>query len=119
MTRLFLKYCSFILSILIVFKILGGIFIRSTYALLLLGFALLIINLVLKPVFLIIALPINILTFGLFSLFVNMLTIKIADGFVPGIHIGGFLNTLAVALLIAVFNNLLLGTVRPNPERPV
>jgi len=110
MTRLFLKYCSIIVSVLIVSTALGGISIRNIPALLLLGFALLAVNLVLKPFFLLIALPLNILTFGLFGLFINMLTIKIADSFVAGVHIGGFFITLAVAFLITVFNHMLLGT---------
>lgn len=117
MTRLLIKYCSIIISVLIVSTAFKGVSISSASALLLLGFALLAVNLVLKPVFLFVALPLNILTFGLFSLLINMLMIKIADLFVPGVHIGGFFITLAVAFLITVFNRMLLGTVRPHPER--
>ncbi len=110
MIRLFLKYCSIIISILIVSTALAGVYVRDASALLIMGLVLLIVNLVLKPIFLIIALPLNILTLGLFSVIINVLTIKIADGFVPGVHIGGFLNALAVALLIVAFNSLLLDT---------
>ena len=119
MTKLFLKYCSIIISVLIVSSAFGGVFIRNTPALLLLGFALLAVNLILKPVFLLLTLPLNILTLGLFSLFANMLTIKIADFFVPGVHIRGFFVTLAVALLITVFNNMLISTIGTHPERLV
>ncbi|MPM23074.1 hypothetical protein SDC9_69537 [bioreactor metagenome] len=119
MTRLFLKYYSIIFSVLIVSTAFGGVSIRSTPALLLLGFALLAVNLVLKPIFLLIALPLNILTFGLFGLLINMLTIKIADSFVPGVHIEGFLITLAVAFVITVFNHMLLGTIGTHSKRVV
>lgn len=119
MTRLFLKYCSIIISVLVVSTAFGGVSIRNTPALLLLGFVLLAVNLVLKPVFLLAALPLNILTFGLFSLLINMLMIKIADFFVPGVHIEGFLITLATAILITLFNNMLLSTTGAHPERLV
>ena len=108
MTKLFLKYCSMILSIYIVSRILDTVYINSAFSLLIMGLALLAVNLVLKPILLIIALPFNILTFGLFSLIVNALTIMLAAGLVPGVDMGGFLNSLLAALFIVVANNLLI-----------
>lgn len=54
------------------------------------GLVLLLVNLVLKPILLLIALPFNILTLGLFSFVVNAITIMLAAGIVPGISMGGF-----------------------------
>ena len=108
MTKLFLKYCSIILAIWVVSIAFKSVFVRNVSALLIMGLVLLIINLVLKPILLIIVLPFNILTFGLFSFIVNALTIMIADGFVTGVHIGSFLNCLVVAFIIVLFNNLLI-----------
>ncbi|HWP80768.1 MAG TPA: phage holin family protein [Candidatus Acidoferrum sp.] len=116
MTRLFLKYGSILLSILAVRAAFDGVFIQNVPALLVMGLALLLVNLVLKPIFLLLALPLNILTFGLFSILVNALTVKIADALVPGVYVVGFLNVLAVALLVVIFNNLLLDTRKlPQP----
>lgn len=77
------------------------------------GLILLLVNLLLKPIFLVIALPFNILTFGLCSFVVNALTIMIADSFVSGVNMGGFLNSLLAAFLIVIFNNLLIDMNKP------
>lgn len=117
MPRLTLKYLSIVLSIYIVGMLLNTAHIGSVFAVLFMGLVLLLVNLVLKPILLIIALPFNLLTFGLFSFVVNALTIMIADGLVPGVRMGGFFNSLLAALLIVVFNNLLIDMNRPNKRR--
>ena len=93
MTKLSLKYISIILSIYIVSLLIHTVYVGNVFSLLIMGLVLLLVNLVVKPILLLIALPFNILTFGLFSFVVNALTIIIASGLVPGISIGGFLST--------------------------
>lgn len=117
MTKPILKYLSIILAIYIVSLLLDTVYIRNIFAVLIMGLVLLIVNLVLKPILLVLALPFNILTFGLFSFVVNALTIMIADGFVSGVNMGGFLNSLLVALIIVVCNNLLLDTKKTENQR--
>jgi len=117
MTKLFLKYISIILSIFIVSRILDSVSVTGIPAILIMGLILLLVNLVLKPIFLVIALPFNLLTFGLCSFVVNALTIMVADGFVGGVNMGGFLNSLLAAFLIVIFNNLLIDTNKPAKRR--
>lgn len=114
MPKLILKYLSMILAIYLVSLVLHPVYIRSVLALLIMGLVLLIVNLVLKPILLILALPFNLLTFGLFSFVVNALTVMIADGFVPGVQMGGFLSCLLAALIIVLLNNLLLELQPPS-----
>ena len=113
MTKLFLKYISIVLSIYIVSKILSSVSATGIPAILIMGLVLLLVNLILKPIFLVIALPFNLLTFGLCSFVVNALTIMIADSFVSGVNMGGFLSSLLAAFLIVIFNNLLIDTNKP------
>jgi len=113
MTKLTLKYVSIVISIYIVAMLLDRANVHSVFAVLIMGLVLLLVNLFLKPVLLLIALPFNLLTFGLFSFVVNALTIMIADGLVPGVHMGGFLSCLLAAVLIVIFNNLLIDANLP------
>ncbi len=108
MEKLFYKYCFSVLSIYLVSLLISTVYLKSVYSLLFVGLILLIINLVLRPILLIIVLPINLLTFGLCSVVVNALTVMIADAIVPGVDMGGFFNSLLVALLIVGFNGLLM-----------
>jgi putative membrane protein len=61
-----------------------------------------------------ITLPLNLLTLGLFSFIVNAWTIMIADYFVPGISMGGFIYSLLAALIIVFFNHLFTGMHKVN-----
>ncbi len=106
--KLLLKFLSFLLAIYIVTLVFDTAYFISAGAILVMGLVLLIVNLVLRPILLIISLPINLLTFGLFSFVVNAVTIMIADGLVAGVHLGGFLHCLLASLIIVVINNLLL-----------
>ncbi len=117
MAKLALKYLSIVLSIYVVSMAVGAVYVRNASAILVMGLVLLVVNLLLKPVLLIVALPLNILTLGLFSFVVNALTIMLADSLVPGIDMGGFLNCLLAALMIAVFNSLLIDMNKPGGRR--
>ena len=70
------------------------------------GLVLLGVNLLLKPILLLITLPLSLLTLGLFSFIVNAWMIMIADHFVSTINMGGFLNSLIAAFIIVLFNHL-------------
>lgn len=107
MTKLVLKYLSIILTIYLLSTAIDSVYIGSTASLFIMGLVLLIVNLLLKPFLLLLTLPFNIITFGLFSFIVNAWTIMISDHFVKGIGMGGFLNSLLAAFIIAVLHHLL------------
>jgi putative membrane protein len=107
MNKLILKYISIILTIYILSKVIDTVSIENTSSLLLMGLVLLIVNLILKPVLLLITLPFTIITFGLFTFIINSWTIMIADHFVSGISMGGALNSLLAAFIISLLQNFL------------
>jgi putative membrane protein len=72
------------------------------------GVVLLLVNLILRPILLLITLPFSLLTLGFFSFIVNAWTIMIADYFVTGISMGGFINSLLAAFIIVIINHLLM-----------
>lgn len=107
MTKLFIKYLSIILSIYLLSMVIDTIYIDDIPALLIMGLVLLVVNLLLKPLLLLITLPFSILTLGLFSFIVNAWTIMLADYFVPRINMNGFLNSLLAAFIIVILHHLL------------
>ncbi len=62
------------------------------------------LNLIIRPLILIIALPITILTLGLFSLVVNAFLVLLASYLVPGFGVTDFFAALLFALALAVVN---------------
>ena len=61
-----------------------------------------ILNLFLKPVLVILTLPINILTLGLFSLVINALIVMLAGAIVPGFSVDGSLPALLFSVVVAL-----------------
>ena len=64
------------------------------------------VNLALRPILQIVALPITIITLGLFSFVVNALLVSLTDFLVPAIQIRGFGIALFISLMISVGNSL-------------
>lgn len=107
MSKLILKYLSIVATVYLLSMAIDTITIHSIPALLILGLVLLVVNLFIKPLILLLTLPFSIITFGLFTFIVNAWTIMIADGFVSGVSMGGFLNSLLAAFIIAILQHIL------------
>lgn len=70
-----------------------------------------ILNLIVRPVIKLFALPITCLTFGLFTLVINAAMMLLTEQLVVGFRVGGFRNAVIASLIYAVvsaiLNNLL------------
>lgn len=93
-------------------SIVSGIEIHGLGALLLAAAMIGIINAVVRPVVLLLTLPLSILTFGLFVLVVNAGMLALASASVPGFEVHGFWAALWGWLLLSFFTfaiNVLIG----------
>lgn len=66
-----------------------------------------ILNIFFRPILFILTLPINLLTFGLFTFVINALLLKMASGVISGFQVHGFWSAVFGALVISVVNWLL------------
>jgi len=71
-------------------------------------------NAFVRPVLVVLSLPITLLTFGLFLLVVNALVLKLSAALVPGFRIRGFLPALWGALLLVLLNLLVAHFTGPG-----
>lgn len=62
------------------------------------------LNLIIRPILLVLTLPITILTLGLFSLVINALLVLLTSAIVQGFVVVGFWAALFFALVLAVIN---------------
>jgi putative membrane protein len=89
-----------------------GIEVKSGGSALLAALALGLVNAVVRPLMILLTLPLTVLTFGLFLWVVNALMLRLAAGLVPGVQIEGFGAAMWGSLLLTVLNiavALLLG----------
>ena len=63
-----------------------------------------VINVFIKPIVKLIALPITVLTLGLFSLVINALFIMLASQIVPGFSIAGFWTAFWFSIVLSLIN---------------
>lgn len=103
------------ISLWVVSHIFSGIKFSSTSALvvsaLLLGFA----NAVLRPLLLILTLPLTLLTLGLFVLVINALMLQLVSSLVKGFTVSGFWTAFWASVFISVLS-LGLGAMVPDNE---
>jgi putative membrane protein len=66
-----------------------------------------ILNAILRPALLLLTLPINLLTLGLFTLLINGFMLKLTGSVVAGFHVQGFWTSVIGALLLSLFSLLL------------
>ena len=66
-----------------------------------------VLNVFFRPILLILALPINILTLGLFTFVINAVLLKMASGVISGFEVHGFWSAVWGALIISLVNWLL------------
>lgn len=91
-----------------------GISISSFYTALMVALILGLINAVIRPILLVLTLPINILTLGLFTFVINGLLFWFVSTFIKGFMVSGFLSAVVGALVVSVLswwgNKFLLST---------
>jgi putative membrane protein len=63
-------------------------------------------NIFVRPLLIILTIPITILTMGLFLLVINALIILLVDYLTPGFDVDGFWWALAFSLILSLFNSL-------------
>ena len=73
-------------------------FLTALFAAAMLG----ILNALFRPIALLITLPINILTLGLFTFVINALMLKMASGVISGFNVDGFGSAILGSLMISV-----------------
>lgn len=87
--------------------LLPGVEIANVAAAIIAAAVLGIINAVVRPILIILTLPINILTLGLFTFVINAALVLLVSALVPGFIVIGFWWALLFSLVVAIVNMLL------------
>ncbi len=98
------------LSIFAVSYILPGVHVDSFLTAIIVAVVLSVFNVTLKPLLIIITIPITLLTFGLFLLVVNVLVLYAAAALIDGFTIDGFWWAVLFSVLVSLVNSIMFGT---------
>lgn len=104
MLGLIIRWVLFALALFFVEWVIPGIsftsFMSAMFAVVVIGF----VNIFIRPVFILLTLPLNILTLGLFTLIINALMFWFVSAIVPGFKIDGFLDALIGSLVLSLLS---------------
>ena len=113
MMLLFFKWLIMAVSILISAYLIPGVILKGFFSALWVALFLGIVNVLIKPILILITLPINILTLGLFTFVINAVLILLASSVIKGFEVSGFWIAMLFSVLLSLINyvlGLLLGT---------
>jgi putative membrane protein len=102
------------LALLVAAQMLHGIRFDDWQATVAAAVVLALVNTYLRPLVVLLTLPINILTLGLFTLVINALMLKLVSWLIPAFHVEGFWTAVAGALVISIVSLLLNWFLRPD-----
>jgi putative membrane protein len=83
-------------------QLIPGIIITGTRALIVSALLLGLVNAVIRPILIILTLPLTVLTLGLFILIVNGISLALVAWLVPGFHVAGLLSATLGAIIVGL-----------------
>jgi putative membrane protein len=95
-------------------KIVPGVEFNSTGTLIAAALLLGIVNAFVRPIIVILTLPITLLTLGLFLLVINALMILLVAWFLPGFMVAGFWSAIGAAIVVSLTSWVMSGWIGPR-----
>ena len=107
MKGVLLRWFVLTIAVLTACWLLDGIRVNGIFPALLAAALLGILNAVFRPILILLTLPVNILTLGLFTFVINAVMLMIVSAIIPGFDIRGFWTAVLGALIISAASGLL------------
>jgi putative membrane protein len=105
------------LSLWVADELFDGVSFLTPQSLLVAGLMLGIVNTFLKPLLVVLTLPLSVLTLGVFVLVINALMLLLVAWLVPGFTVAGFWSGFLVAIFVAVFSFIVNSLIGFNKVR--
>ncbi|MGM0509075.1 MAG: phage holin family protein [Fusobacteriota bacterium] len=87
--------------------VIDGVYINGLTSLIWASIVLGILNIIVKPIFILFTLPINILSLGLFTFFINSMMLMLTSSFVRGFVVVDFRTGVLAAIVLSLLSFLL------------
>jgi len=100
------------LAVILTSYLLPGVHVDNFLSAIILSLLLALLNVTLKPILVIITIPVTFLTMGLFLLVINALMILLADAILPGFIVDGFWWAVAFSVVLWIINSILRNLIK-------
>ncbi|MBG42866.1 MAG: hypothetical protein CL530_02755 [Aequorivita sp.] len=112
--KLIIKLLLTALAVVVLSKILPGVAVEGYGSAIIVAIVIALLRLIVKPILVLLTLPITIVTFGLFLLIINAIIILIADYFVGGFEVSSIWWALLFSLLLSLFQSILFSLIKED-----
>ncbi len=105
--KFFLKLFLTGLAAIVLSKLMQGIYINSLLTAVFVALAIAILNMLVRPILIILTLPVTVVTLGLFLFAINAFIVLLAEKLVPGFYVYSFFSAMVFSLLLSIFRSFL------------
>lgn len=103
-------------AVVLLAKFLPGVEVAGFYGAIIVAIVLALLNAILKPILIILTLPITVVTLGLFLLVINAFIILLASEFLDGFAVSGFWIALLFSLLLSFLQSILFSILNEDKK---
>jgi putative membrane protein len=107
MKGILIRWLILTAAIMVASYLISGIEVRGFLSAFLAAAILGVLNAFFRPILIVLTLPLNILTLGLFTFVINALLLEMASGVISGFEVHGFWSAVLGSLIISIVNWLL------------
>ncbi len=104
------------LAVVVLAKVLPGIGVDTYTTAIIVAVVLSLLNFIVKPILIILTLPVTILTFGLFLLIINAIIILLADNLIAGFTVDSIWWALLFSLLLSFLQSILFSLLKGDKK---
>lgn len=112
--KFFLKVLVTSLAVVVAAYLLPGVELQNFLSAVIVAFVLGLLNMLLKPILVLLTIPVTIFSFGLFLLVINAFIVLLTDSLVRGFEVQNFWWALLFSILLSVVSYLLELPVKRN-----
>jgi len=114
--NLILRVLLSAVAVVVLSKLLPGVGVDGYVTAIIVAIVLSLLNFIVKPILVILTLPVTIITLGLFLLIVNASIILLADYFVDGFSVTNIWWALIFSLLLSIFQSILFSFLKKDKK---
>ena len=104
------------IAVVVLSKLLPGVAVDGFLTAIIVAIIIALLKFIVRPVLVILTLPITIITFGLFLFIINAIIILIADYFIGGFDVSGIWIALLFSILLSIFQSILFTLIRDDKK---
>ena len=112
--KLILRLLLTAAAVLLLSKILSGVYVEDYLTAIWVAIVLGLLNFIVRPILIVLTLPVTLITFGLFLLVINALVILLASNLVDGFSVASVWWAILFSILLSIFQAILFSMLKES-----